>query len=125
MTIDLLEHRKPDGPRLRVHATPRDGRTVVRVHGEVDVNSAGELRDYFLSLNRGGHHDLVVDLEDVDFIDTIGVNVLRSAGKRARSRGGSLHLLCTRQRADWLFAFVAMPLDMPIHDSLPKARDAD
>ena len=121
MTIELLEDRKTCGPRLCLCATTCDGRTVVRVEGEVEVNSAGELRDYFLSLTRAGHRDLLVDLEAVEFIDAIGVNVLRSVGKRARACGGSLNLVCRRDRADWLFAFVARPADVSIFDTLPTA----
>ena len=74
-------------------ATPRKGVVLVRFPVEVDLESAPVLRDEMLSaLNRDGAH-LVVDAQDVTFMDSSGVNALVRACERAKRLDGSLHLV--------------------------------
>jgi stage II sporulation protein AA (anti-sigma F factor antagonist) len=65
---------------------------------EVDIATAGEVRDSLLSsVNRGGIH-LVVDASPVTFMDSSGVNALVRARERAERLGGSIHVV-TRSRS--------------------------
>lgn len=70
-----------------------DGRTVIRLEGDLDLASAdradAELRR--LEAERPGR--LVIDLGALDFIDSSGIRVLVQADARARSDGGTLWLL--------------------------------
>ncbi|MGC5016984.1 STAS domain-containing protein [Micromonospora sp. DT47] len=66
--------------RIRVDA----GRLRVRVAGEVDLATAGELRDALdVALDGLTGTVLEVDLEDVRFLDSSGVLVLLTAHARA------------------------------------------
>jgi anti-anti-sigma factor len=76
-----------------VPAPPHDGVVIVRFPAEVDLNSAGPLRDQLLAaLDRNGAH-LVVDALDVTFMDSSGVNALVRAREQAGRLGGSLHVV--------------------------------
>lgn len=77
---------------LRIDHDVRGGVDVLAVHGDVDLYSAPQLRQCFLDLIDGEHHDVVVDLADVPFIDSLGLGVLVGALRRARSHGGDLRL---------------------------------
>lgn len=68
-----------DGPRLRVQ-------------GEVDVYTSPALRDELYRLIDGGATHVVVDLTDMDFIDSSGLGVFVGALKRIRERSGELEL---------------------------------
>lgn len=98
-----------------------DGRSVVRVEGEIDLHSAPFIRDHFIDLLRFGTPDLVVDLEDVRFIDATGVNALYAVLRRTRTFDGSLQIVCSRQRLLELFLVTALPVEFLVHDTLAHA----
>jgi anti-sigma B factor antagonist len=75
-----------------------DGWTVVRASGEIDVATAPELRERLTELIDAGTTRLIVDLEDVDFIDSTGLGVLVGSARRARETGGDVRLVCTNPR---------------------------
>jgi len=73
--------------------------TVVRASGELDVATAPQLRERLTTLiDDGGATRVVVDLEDVDFVDSTGLGVLVGALRRAREGGGEVRLVCTNHR---------------------------
>ena len=83
---------------LEIPDTDVDGWTVVAASGEIDVAAAPQLREELVSLIVDGAHQLVVDLEEVDFIDSTGLGVLVGAVRRARGAGGDVRLVCTNSR---------------------------
>jgi anti-sigma B factor antagonist len=98
-----------------------DGRSVVRVEGEIGAYSAPFIRDHFGDLLRFGTPDLVVDLEDAGFIDATGVNALYAVLRRTRTFDGSLQIVCSRQRLLELFLVTALPAEFLVYDTLAQA----
>ena len=81
-------------------ATEIDGdHAVVRVVGELDLETAPRLREELVGLVNRGVTELVLDLADLDFIDSSGLSVLIMALKRLRERGGELRLRSVPARA--------------------------
>jgi anti-sigma B factor antagonist len=66
-------------------------RALLAVRGEVDLDSSP---DFLAAIQRAlqHHHDLVVDLEAVRYIDSSGIAVLVQGQKQARSLGRSFRL---------------------------------
>ncbi|MBK8868406.1 MAG: STAS domain-containing protein [Dermatophilaceae bacterium] len=71
---------------------------VVRAVGEVDVSTAPSLRRHLDDLIQRGYRDLVVDLTEVDFLDSTGLGVLVGRLKLLRAQGGQLRLAGVRDR---------------------------
>ncbi|MET7397446.1 STAS domain-containing protein [Dactylosporangium sp. NPDC005572] len=66
-------------------STRRDGDTLtVRVAGDLDLATADELTRAVAAAGEG-HEEIVVDLADLGFIDSAGINVLLK-GRRAHPR---------------------------------------
>lgn len=97
MQVTVLDPRTGD-PRVRV----------LGVMGEIDVHTAPRLRDSIASVLDGGDRDLVIDLQNVRFLDSTGLGVLVGALKRARNGGGSLALVCSRERVLKVFALTGL-----------------
>ncbi len=77
---------------LELTVSELDGETVVRAAGELDVNTAPELREQLARLISEDTRRIVVDLADVSFVDSTALSVLVSALKRLRQADGDLEL---------------------------------
>ncbi|WP_205473226.1 anti-sigma factor antagonist [Nocardioides sp. SYSU D00038] len=98
-----------------------DGTTVVAVGGEIDVYTAPKLRDMITELVAGGTYDIVVDLEQVEFLDSTGLGVLVGGLKKVRAHDGSLQLVCTQDRLLKIFRITGLAKVFVIHDSAEAA----
>jgi anti-sigma B factor antagonist len=78
---------------LRLEYLRQDGTVVVRIVGEVDLASAPVLREALIELIDGqGNLFVVLDLEELSFIDSTGIGVLVRALRSVREKGGDLTL---------------------------------
>jgi anti-sigma B factor antagonist len=70
--------------------------TLLVLRGELDIATSPQLRDELVRVIGDGRR-IVVDLEGLDFIDSVGLGILVSGLKRARSDGGDLELVCANR----------------------------
>ena len=77
---------------LELTVSELDGDTVVRAAGELDVNTAPELREQLARLIAEDARQIVIDLTEVSFVDSTALSVLVSALKRLRQADGDLEL---------------------------------
>ena len=80
---------------MKIDVAERNGAMVVRPAGaRIDLQVAGEFRMALLQLVEGGHLRLVVDMSDVQFVDSSGLGALVSALKTLRllKRDGDIRL---------------------------------
>lgn len=72
-------------------------RVVVAVHGELDCSTGPTLHERLADLIEfQGNLSVVVDLTSTTFIDSSGIEVLVTAHRWLRKRGGRLHLAVPR-----------------------------
>jgi anti-sigma B factor antagonist len=65
---------------------------VVRVTGEIDMETSPALKARLLELAHGGVQQITVDMTDTEFIDSTGLHALVVAVKELRLQGGDLLL---------------------------------
>ena len=66
---------------------------VVAICGEVDVQSAPELREELLRVIRRSGSQLIIDLGGVTFLDCAGLGVLVATRRRGHLEGGWVRLV--------------------------------
>jgi anti-sigma B factor antagonist len=66
--------------------------------GEVDIYTAGKLRDAVTETVENGHYRLAADLADMEFMDSSGLGVLIAALKRLKEHEGELVLVSPRDQ---------------------------
>ena len=77
---------------FRVEVVNANGRAIVSLHGEIDMNCGPALRDA-LSAAQHGSPDVIVDLSGVTFMDSTGLHALigayyqRAGGRHPRGGG--------------------------------------
>lgn len=64
----------------------------VRLSGELDVNEAIDLRKELLEYINQGYNKIVVNVEELNNIDSTGLGVLVTANKLARNREGNVYI---------------------------------
>lgn len=96
----------------------RNGYVVVSVWGEVDVYTAPQLRERLVELIDQGHYHIVVDLSQVEFLDSTGLGVLVGGLRRSRSHDGDLALVCTQPRITKVFEVTGLNKVFCIADSV-------
>ena len=106
---------------LSLDTREQGGCTVIEVGGEIDVYTAPKLRECIVDLvNRGNYH-LVVDMEDVEFLDSTGLGVLVGGLTRVRAHDGSLRLVCTQERLLKIFRITGLTKVFAIYDTVDAA----
>jgi anti-sigma B factor antagonist len=109
---------------LSLETRQENDRTVVEVGGEIDVYTAPKLRECISGLVDAGERQIIVDLEQVEFMDSTGLGVLVGALKRVRTVDGNLDLVCTQERLLKIFRITGLSKVFPIHDSQAAALAA-
>jgi anti-sigma B factor antagonist len=77
---------------LTTHIVPGADFVTLHVSGEIDLHTAPSLREAALAALRQHGTNLRVDLSDVTFMDSTGIEVLLATRRRAQLEGGSLTL---------------------------------
>ncbi len=106
---------------LQLEVNNHAGVPVLAVAGEVDVSTAPRLRQELVELAAAGNERVVVDLGQVEFLDSTGLGILVSGLKRFRTLGGDLLLVCTQPRVLKVFEITGLTRVFSIHESVPDA----
>jgi anti-sigma B factor antagonist len=96
-----------------------DGAVVVRLGGELDLYNADEIRHALAGAIDGGAGRIVVDMADVDFVDSTALGVL----VEARSKLGHDGLLLAAPQIETRRTLEVSGLDrhLLVHDSVDSA----
>jgi anti-sigma B factor antagonist len=108
---------------LTIEIRRERGYTVVAAAGEIDISTASWLRERLADLAASGS-PLVVDLDQVSFIDSAGLSVLVGTAKRAAAHSGSLHVACGQPKIRKLFRLTGLDGPIPMARTLDEAREA-
>ncbi len=105
---------------LNVYSDTPDS-TVIAVGGEIDVYSAPKLREKLINLVESGNYHLIVDMEEVEFLDSTGLGVLVGGLKRVRAHDGWIDLVCTQGRILRIFRITGLSKVFNIYDTVADA----
>jgi len=112
-------------PLFQLESTALGGDcAILRVTGEVDVYTAPQLRESVIRLVADGVQHVIVDLRDVEFMDSTGLGALVGSLKRLRVAGGSLRLVTGPGRILTLFRITGLVNAFTLHSSVPEAITA-
>lgn len=107
------------GPVVRTDRLA-DRELIISVSGELDLHSVGGLQDALDEAVNETGEIVVVDLADVDLIDSIALGALARASRRLRENSGALGVVASN--ADVVRAFEITSLDRVIPMASTRAE---
>lgn len=106
---------------LKIDVGEKNGVVLLKLNGEVDVYTAPKLKSRLVDLVDQGKFKIVVDLEEVDFMDSSGLGVLVGGLKRVRSHDGAIALICTQENILKIFRITGLVKVFPIFENQDQA----
>ncbi len=94
---------------------------VVKPSGKLNMVAAPQLRARFTELIAGGHTRVVVDLSDVDTIDSAVLGVMVSGLKSARQAGGDLRIVGPGPQVQMILGMTKLLKVLPAYPSVESA----
>lgn len=80
------------------------------------------LREKVRQLVEAGHSRIILNLEEVTYIDSVGLSTLVASYTSARKQGGNVKLLHLTKRAHELMHITRLSTVFEIYDTLEEAR---
>lgn len=106
---------------IKVTTREAGDRTIIDVEGEVDVFTAPKLRETIIAAINDGKDRLIVNLSDVDFMDSTGLGVLVGGLKRVKERNGELAIAGAQGTVLRVLNVTGLNAVFPLHDSVDAA----
>lgn len=97
--------------------------TLVRVQGDIDVVSRARFEEALFEVADAGE-PMVVDMREVTFCDSTGLNAIVAANRRAGEHGGTVSLVALPPRVQRVFRITGIDKFVPIYDTLREAIGA-
>ncbi|MBU1084388.1 MAG: STAS domain-containing protein [Candidatus Omnitrophota bacterium] len=88
---------------MNIRSENKNGISVVRVEGNVDIITSPEFKKYLDKIAVSGSKTIVVDLGKVDYMDSSGLATLVEAYKNIKRSGGAIKLLKLSSKVKGLF----------------------
>lgn len=94
---------------------------LVEVQGEIDVYTSPKVKEIINELIDKGNYNLMINLEEVRYIDSTGLGVLIGALKRVREHNGNITLICTNPQIKKIFNITGLVKIFGIYKSEEEA----
>ncbi|MBO2465148.1 STAS domain-containing protein [Actinomadura violacea] len=111
-------------PPLEVTARSHAGRAVVRLRGELDIAGSDELRRHLEAARREHGDHVILDLAELEFMDSQGLSVIVGCYKAATAAGGSLTLAGPRPVVRRTLEITGLHRRIPVQATLEAALSA-
>lgn len=94
---------------------------IVKLQGRLDAQTAPDLKKLWQQYAERGIYSVFINLELVEFIDSIGISTLVSGLKLMRSKGGDLRLISVPPSARAIFELMALDKVFQLYESREQA----
>ena len=98
------------------------GQLLVRFKGSLDATTSAEIRTTLQQQIETGHFKIIIDLQDVPFIDSSGLAALVSGLRLAREKGGSIALSGVQTQAYTVFRLTMLDRVFAIYSTPEEAQ---
>jgi anti-sigma B factor antagonist len=109
---------------MKILTEQHDGKTVLTLKdARLDAHNSAELKDRILKSFEDGGRNIIVDLQDVQFIDSSGLGALLSGHKNAMQRSTGFALSGLQPRVMAMFELTRLQRVFEIYPGLHEALE--
>ena len=106
---------------LKLAVQDHGDHAMINVGGEIDLATSPQLQAVLVVLVDRGLHQLIIDLDQVSFLDCAGIGMLVDARRRVQEHGGSLKLVRPAPLVRRVLEVTGMTAVFPIDSSPGEA----
>jgi anti-anti-sigma factor len=110
---------------LRISVTAGPAHTLVTLAGECDLHTGRQLRDVLTSEVTRGARRVILDLSELSFMDSTGMQVLLSVWTVLNVRGGALALVAPQPVVARILELTGADQYISVYGSLEDAQTAE
>lgn len=100
-------------PLFEIDVTEKEDTVVIRIKGELDLSESPRLKHALGKAEAGQAGRVLLDLEELTFIDAAGLSALVAASHRSESNGGRLRFTRGRGNVARLFRLTDLHMTLP------------
>ena len=94
---------------------------IVGINGEIDINSSPQLRKSFAEIVDSGKTKIIIDFEEVAYIDSSGLATLIEMMQRLKRNQGVMHLIRMSDKIKGLFEITKLDKLFKIYSTQEEA----
>ncbi|MBQ0826947.1 STAS domain-containing protein [Streptomyces tagetis] len=107
---------------LSVEVTlPREDVALLKVEGHLDVDTATEFRHHLANQLHHGRRHFLLDLSEVPFMDSSGMNIVLRVYQEARELPGSVHIIAPTPAVRRVLDLTGVSITVPVSESRDEA----
>lgn len=110
---------------FRLEVQSQGQSTVIAVSGELDLASSPALQEELERVSASDARMLIIDLRELDFMDSTGLSVLVKAHRAAEEGARRLYLIKGPPQVQRLLSLTGVGERLTVLDSLDDLRDGD
>jgi anti-sigma B factor antagonist len=107
-----------------INQTLEAGIILVRLNGRLDATTSPDVRETLQQLLEKDQPKIIVDLQEVPFIDSSGLASLVSGLRLAREKDGIIALSGIQPQAQTVFRLTMLDRIFPIHPTYNEAKQS-
>jgi anti-sigma B factor antagonist len=105
---------------LSVSVRSERGAVIAEVAGEIDLSTVAGLRERLSRLTDSGQ-PLIIELNQVTFIDSTGLGVLVSVARQTAAHGSALHVVSSQPHTRRLLELTGIDSRIPLSATVDEA----
>lgn len=106
---------------MKVDVTKKGNITVVKCSGSLDSDHVAAFKKVVYDLYESGSYKFVLDAEEIDFVDSMGLGVLISLLRRVKQRDGDIKIASLSPDVKMIFEITKLFRLFDVSDSVKDA----
>lgn len=106
---------------MEISASQVDNSVIINIKGEIDLHTVDQFKQKLDKQIAKGHKNLILNLEQVDFIDSSGIGAILSKYKQLNKQKGKLVMVNVRPKIRRIFEVSGILRIIDIYSSETEA----